>query len=261
MPDIALAIADGVARLTIDNQAKRNAMTLAMWGRLGDVLERLAADDAVRVVVVAGAGDQAFCTGNDISEFAAVRSTPEQIAIYNAATRRACDLLKGFAKPTVAAIHGFCMGGGLEIALLCDLRYASAAARFAIPAAKLGLPYRVEDLEAVAAAIGAARTRELIFTARQVDAAEAARIGLVLDTLPDRAALEARVAETAAAVTANAPLTVAACKTMLRELARRDAPPDYESCRRLADRVFASADYAEGRAAFAAKRRPVFVGR
>ncbi|QQS14619.1 MAG: enoyl-CoA hydratase/isomerase family protein [Rhodospirillales bacterium] len=261
MPDIRVSNEGGIVRLVIDHVEKHNAMTLDMWRRLGDALEALTRDDRARVIVVSGAGDKAFCTGNDISEFGRVRDTAERIAVYNAATRRACDLLKDIEKPTIAAIQGFCMGGGLEIALLCDLRYASAASRFAIPAAKLGLPYRYEDLAAVAASVGAARTREMLYTGRQYDAADAARIGLVLDVVADRAALDRHIDDTAATIAANAPLTQRACKLMLKQIARRDAPPDVAYCHLLADEVYASADYAEGRRARDEKRKPAFTGR
>jgi enoyl-CoA hydratase len=255
------AVREGIARLTIANEAKRNAMQLAMWRAMPDICARFAADPQARVLVLSGAGDKAFCAGNDISEFARVRSTAEQVAAYNAATEAACHALASLEKPTVAAIVGACMGGGLELALLCDLRYAAVGSEFAIPAGRMGLPYRFDNLSRVVELIGPARALEMVYTARRIGADEAARLNLVHEALPDATALNARVEEIAATVAGHAPLTLRAAKLMLREMGKRDAAPDMALAQRLVEEGFASADYAEGRKAFAEKRRPAFVGR
>lgn len=255
------AVRDGVATLTVDNETKRNAMQLAMWRAMPGLCARFAADAQARVLVVTGAGDKAFCAGNDISEFARVRSTAEEVAAYNAATEAACTALAALEKPTIAAISGACMGGGLEIALLCDLRYAAGGSEFAIPAGRMGLPYRFDNLSKVVELIGPARALEMVYTARRIGPEEGARLNLVHEALPDAAAMRDRVAAVAATVAGHAPLTLRAAKLMLREMTKREGEPDMALAQRLVEEGFASADYAEGRKAFAEKRAPKFVGR
>lgn len=252
---------DGVSTLTLNNPAKHNAMNFAMWQALPDLLQKAAADRATRVLVLTGAGDRAFCSGNDVSEFDKVRSTPSQIEHYNELQRRVCERLAKLSKPTIAMIDGYCLGAGLEFALLCDFRYCTPASRFAVPAVKLGLPYRHEDIVKLLDVIGPAPTREMVLGGRRIDGERAAEIGLVHHLAPSREALIRDVMELAGELAASAPLSLTAAKVTINEALRRDAAPDLALCKKLADDVYASHDYIEGRAAFAEKRKPRFEGR
>ena len=260
-PYLQLTTHDGVSTLTLNNPAKHNAMNFAMWQALPDLLQTVAADRATRVLVLTGAGDLAFCSGNDVSEFDTERSTPAQIEHYNALQRTVCERLAKISKPTIAMIDGYCLGAGLEFALLCDFRYCTPASRFAVPAVKLGLPYRYEDIVKLLDVIGPSRTREMVLGGRRIAGERAAEIGLVHQLAPSREALLQEVAELAGEHAIAAPLSLAAAKLILHEALRRDAAPDLALCERLADDVYASHDYIEGRAAFAAKRPPRFEGR
>ncbi|MFQ5765930.1 MAG: enoyl-CoA hydratase-related protein, partial [Rhodospirillales bacterium] len=170
---LVVAKEDGVGRITFDNQARRNALTYEMWSGLPAVLADFAADDAVRVIVLAGAGGEAFSAGADISEFEKRRGTEDAIQAYSEATSAATSALVGAKKPMIARIDGYCIGGGLGVAMCCDLRIAADDSRFAIPAAKLGLGYRLEGLKNLIDVVGPSAAMEILFTARQFDAAEA----------------------------------------------------------------------------------------
>lgn len=258
---LQLETRDGVATLTLNNPAKHNAMNFAMWQTLPDMLRSVADRTDARVLVLTGAGGRAFCSGNDVSEFDKVRSTPAQVEHYNALQRTVCDLIANLAKPTIAMIDGYCLGAGLEFALLCDFRYCTPASRFAVPAVKLGLPYRYEDIVKVLDVIGPARTKEMVLGGRRIEGERAAEIGLVHQLVPSREALVREVAELARELADSAPLSVSAAKVTINEALRRDRAADLALCKKLADAVYASHDYAEGRAAFAAKRKPQFEGR
>jgi enoyl-CoA hydratase/carnithine racemase len=261
LQSLQLTTSDGVSTLTLNNPAKHNAMNFAMWQALPDLLQNVAADQATRVLVLTGAGERAFCSGNDVSEFDQVRSTPAQIDHYNDLQRTVCERLAKLSKPTIAMIDGYCLGAGLEFALLCDFRYCTPSSRFAVPAVKLGLPYRYEDMVKVLDVIGPARTREMVLGGRQIDGTRAADIGLVHRLASSREALLRDVADLAGELAMAAPLSLAAAKATINEALRRDASADLALCRKLADEVYASHDYIEGRAAFAAKRKPRFEGR
>ncbi len=222
--------AGGDARLTLDNPRRLNAINAEMWQALPALLARVAEDPAIRVLILAGAGDRAFCTGNDISEFDSIRADPEAAARYNGWQRQVADALQGMEKPVVAAIHGYCLGAGLEF------------------------------IEKVVDVVGLARAREMVLLGRQYGAEEMAALGLVTRLLPDRPALEAAASEVAAELAANAPLSLMAAKIAFQEVSRRDAPPDRARAQAAADRCYASADYAEGRRAKAEKRKPAFTG-
>ncbi len=260
MGETRLSVAEGVARLVFDNPAKLNAINAAMWRALPGLLARVAEDPAVRVLVLAGVGDRAFCTGNDISEFDSIRADPVQAEAYNALQRAVARAMMAMPKPAIAALHGHALGAGMELALQCDFRLATPAARMGVPAVKLGLPYRMEDILKIADVVGLARAREMVLTGRSYAGAELLALGLVQQVLPDRAAMEAEVARLAAELAANAPLSLAAAKLAFRELARRDAPADLAACRAADDACYASADYAEGRLARREKRAPNFTG-
>jgi enoyl-CoA hydratase/carnithine racemase len=255
------ASVDGtVGRMIFDHPARRNAVSLAMWEAAAEVLARFAADDEVRVVVVSGAGHEAFVSGADISRFENERGSADAIARYNAAVERTYAGVHEFPKPTVAMIRGYCIGGGLGLAVSCDIRIASDTARFAMPAAKLGLGYDATGMRRFVEVLGASFTKEMFFTARQFDAEEARAMGLVNRVVPDRE-IEGYVRELADCIAENAPLTIAAVKFIIGELSKEAGHRDLARCSALVDRCFASRDYEEGRRAFMEKRKPRFTGK
>jgi enoyl-CoA hydratase len=252
--------AGGIATITFNNPAKRNALSRDMQAALPGVLKALDADPEVRVIVLRGAGDKAFVSGADVSEFAEHRTRAEDRADYD---RNRADAGRAWAevtKPVIAQIRGFCMGGGLLTALSADIRIAADDAVFGVPAARLGLGYPLSGVAALAAVVGAGWTAEILFSARRLSAAEALQAGLVNRVVPvDR--LEAEVEDLAGQIAGNAPLTVAACKAALRELARPRDQRDTAAVAALVEACFRSEDYREGQRAFAEKRRPEFRGR
>jgi enoyl-CoA hydratase/carnithine racemase len=216
------------------------------------------ADPDVRCVILAGAGERAFVSGADISQFEAQRSGPEAVQRYEALAEAAQARLAGFDKPTVAMVRGYCLGAGLNIANGCDLRIAGDDARFGIPAARMGLGYRASAMKSLVDVVGAARAKEIMLTARQFTAAEAKEMGLVHRVVP-ASELERHTREYCEAIAANAPLTMRSAKRIIREVTRNDY--DAERCRAWVKECFESADYAEGRKAFMEKRKPVFQGK
>lgn len=258
-PEIRIAIADGAARLTIANPARKNAMTFAMWSSLPELVARCEADPSVSAIVLTGEGD-AFCAGADISEFGDKRSDPAGARAYEDAVSAANAALRNAGKPTIALVRGFCYGGGVGLALACDLRIARDDARFRIPAARLGLGYSFDNVELVASRIGPAATADLLFSARVFDAAQAQRDGLVREVFAAAefdAATDAYVAQ----IAGNAPLTLAAVKAALVELAKPASERDENRVKAAVMACMASEDYAEGRKAFAERREPQFRGR
>lgn len=256
-----LAHKDGAAGwITFNNPAKRNAMSYEMWLGLDLALNELIADPAIRVIVLKGAGDKAFVSGADISEFKEKRANPEMVAAFNKVSGAVATKLLECTKPTIAMIRGFCMGGGLGTALTCDLRICADDSRFGIPAGKLGVGYKYGALKRLVDIVGPSYAAEIFYTARQFDAHEAKDMGLVNRVLPvDQ--LEDYVANYVKTIGINAPLTLKAVKVCLNEIARDDHQRDIALCDRVVDDCFASADYAEGRTAFMEKRKPAFMGR
>jgi enoyl-CoA hydratase/carnithine racemase len=244
--------------LIFDQIERRNAINSAMWAAIPAAVGELDGDPQVRVIVLRGAGDVAFVSGADISEFEESRNT-ERAAEYAALNHRAYAALTDAAKPVLAMVHGFCVGGGTAIALHADLRYAAEDAQFGIPAARLGLGYEAEGIERLAQLVGPSTAAEILFTARRYGAQEALRVGLVNGVVP-KAELEAFVRDVAATIAANAPLTLRSAKLALRELGRSPALRDARLIEESIQTCLASADYREGVQAFLDKRPAKFRG-
>jgi enoyl-CoA hydratase/carnithine racemase len=257
---LLLDVADGIARVTFNNPEKRNALSIEIRTALPGLLGHLQADDDVRVVVITGAGEKAFVSGADISEFGDRRTTPEARAEYDRSAAESAHAWTSLEKPIIAMIRGFCIGGGLLTALQADIRIASDDSQFGVPAARLGLGYGYGGVAALTALVGPAFTAEILFSARRLSAAEALGCGLV-NRVVSVADLENEVMTLARAITENAPLTVAACKAAIRETGRAPDRRDLERVAAMVEACFLSDDYREGQQAFAEKRRPRFTGR
>jgi len=247
-----------VGWLIFNNPERRNAISVDMWEAIPAVLSRYESDAEVRVIVLAGAGDKAFVSGADISQFEKERSSADAVQRYEELAEGAAARLQDCDKPLIAMIRGYCLGGGLNIAVLCDLRIASDDARFGIPAAKMGLGYRASSMKNLVQVVGAPNAREIMLTARQFTAAEAKDMGLV-NKVVAVSDLEKAVAEYTQTVAGNAPLTMRTAKRIIREIGRVDY--DAAKCRAWAKECFESEDYKEGRKAFMEKRKPIFTGK
>jgi enoyl-CoA hydratase len=261
MPDRMLAETEGaIGWMIFDHPERRNAVTQAMWLQIGEILEDFAKDEAIRVVVLKGAGDKAFVSGADISQFGQQRRNAAEVAASNQLTGAARQSLARFPKPTLAMIQGYCLGGGLAIALMCDLRFASEDSMFGIPAAQLGVGYGPESVGLLQALVGPAYTREILFTGRRFGGDEALRMGLINRLLP-QAELGPYVQNYAAMIGTNAPLTIRAAKLASSELLKAEPERDLGMVQGAVEACFDSADYHEGRTAFLEKRPPLFTGR
>ena len=252
-------VEDGIGWMTYNNPARLNAMSYDMQIAVPRILEAFAQDPEVHVIVVRGAGDRAFVSGADISEFSEKRTTVAARADYDDALVRAWDSWRRVDTPIIAMIRGYCIGGGLLTAMKADIRIAAEGSQFGVPAAKLGLGYGFGGVEELMALVGPAWTAEILFSARRLEADEALRIGLVNRVVPV-AELEPAVRELAATIAANAPLTVKACKVAIREAQREPSARDLDAVERMVEACFRSEDYLEGQAAFAEKRPPRFRG-
>ena len=249
----------GVGILTFNNPERHNAVSLEMWEATKRILDDFAADDDIRVVVVTGAGGQAFVSGADISKFASERATLEASRAYNVKSDAAYSSVADFPKPTIAMIRGYCIGGGVGLAVCCDLRICSDNSRFAVPAAKLGLGYGYSGLKRLVDIVGASFAKEIFYTARQFDAQEASAMGLVNRVVP-AGELEAYVKSITDMISANAPLTIKAVKFTVGEMLKDESKRNLARSVELVEQCFASRDYTEGRTAFMEKRKPVFTG-
>jgi enoyl-CoA hydratase/carnithine racemase len=248
-----------VLHIRFNNPGKHNALSVDMWEAVPPLLDKAAKDDNVRMVVLSGEGGKSFVSGADISQFEDMRAAKEAVKKYEAMAEAALQGIYEFEKPTVACIQGYCIGGGVNVAICCDIRIASSNSTFAIPAAKLGLGYRYSAMKNLTDLVGPGHAKDIFFTARRLDAAEALRIGLV-NRVTDADKLDALLAEYATAICQNAPLTIKAGKRIIRDVLKT-GDADMELARKLILDCFESDDYAEGRRAFMEKRKPVFKGK
>lgn len=252
--------ADGVGVVTFNNPDKRNAMSLEMWEGLGEALTALRDDDAVRVVILRGAGGKAFVSGADISQFEKTRhnaAASEEYARRSAAQR---TLLADYPKPTIACIDGYCLGGGMQVAMLTDIRLASHGSQFGIPAARLGIAYGYDGLNHLVSLVGPSWARLLMYTGMRIDAAEALRIGLVERLFP-QGELWGETMTIAETIAQNAPLAIKAAKITIAEVLKDESRRDMEAIKTIGNACMDSADFREGRQAFMEKRQPQFRGR
>ncbi len=261
MESLLLSNTNGVATLTINRPAQRNAVTLDMWRSLAEIAARLDQDSSVRVVVVTGTGDEAFSAGGDISEFSEKRRDPWQAKIYNGRVELALKSLARLSKPTIALVKGYCVGGGCMLAAHCDLRISADNAVFGMPVAQLNTLVGYRELQRFVHLIGLGATLDLLLTARLVPANEAQAIGLCSQVYP-LAEIDSQVAELTARMVNFAPLAQRWHKQMIQTLLRKpdlhDLTPDEGM---LPDAIYDTEDYAEGVAAFLGKRAPVFRGK
>ncbi len=248
-----------VLHIRFNNPDKHNALSVDMWEAIPPLLDRAAKDDGVRMVVLSGEGGKSFVSGADISQFEDMRAAKEAVKKYEAMAEAALQGIYEFGKPTVACIRGYCIGGGVNVAICCDIRIASTDSTFAIPASRLGLGYRYSAMKNLTDLVGPGHAKDIFFTARRLDASEAHRIGLV-NRIAEPEKLEALLAEYTTAICQNAPLTIKAGKRIIRDVLKTE-DADMELARKLILDCFESEDYAEGRRAFMEKRKPVFKGK
>ena len=250
----------GIGWMIFNQPEKHNAVSYEMWLAVPKIMAAFEADPQVRVIVLAGAGERAFVSGADISEFEKKRGTTDAIKVYDDAGNAAHAALNAAQKPMISMIRGICIGGGLAITLSTDLRICSSDSVFSVPAARLGLGYRYSGIKKLVDIVGPAFAKEIFYTARQFDATEARQMGLVNRVRPVTE-LESYVADYAARIAENAPLTIGAVKLAVSEWAKDPAKRDLAACQAAVDACFTSEDYVEGRTAFMQKRKPAFTGR
>jgi enoyl-CoA hydratase/carnithine racemase len=250
---------ENIATVVFNRPKVRNAISLAMWSEIPTIIDRLAGDDTVRAIVFRGAGTNAFASGADIAEFKDNRRDAETARAYNKTVERACASIRQCPKPTVAMVYGFCMGGAMAIAMACDLRFAAEGSRYGIPAAKLSITYELDAVRQLVDLVGPAYTKDILFSARTVNADEAFRIGLVQRLMP-AAELEAVTYDYLRTVVANAPLSVRGAKLQLEAIFEGMTPAHRDEMRALRDRSFDTEDFKEGTNAFLEKRPPKFRG-
>jgi enoyl-CoA hydratase len=251
---------DGVGVVTFNQPDKHNAISVEMWLGLAEILDDFGQDPSIRTVILTGAGTRAFVSGADISQFEQQRANADAQRAYDQQTSLGREKLNSFPKPTIASIRGYCLGGGLAIAMQADLRLASPDSQFGIPAAKLGIAYGFEGLRRLVSLVGPAHARMIMYTGARIGADEALRIGLINRIVPADD-LEATVFEVAQQIAANAPLSVAASKMAIDQVLLDPNARDLNALAQASAVCFDSEDYREGRAAFLEKRAPRFKGR
>ena len=253
-------IVDGVGIITFNNPEKRNAMSLEMWEGLGQALTELRDDPEVRVVVLVGAGDKAFVSGADISQFEKTRHNAAASEEYSKKSEAQRALLGNYPKPTISCIRGFCLGGGMQIAMLTDMRFAAQDSQFGIPAAKLGIAYGFDGLRHLVSLVGPSWARLILYTGMRIDSAEALRIGLVDRVIADGKLWEETL-EIARTISGNAPLAIKAAKITIAQVLKDPADRDMAAIKQIGIDCMDSEDFREGRQAFMEKRKPKFTGK
>jgi enoyl-CoA hydratase/carnithine racemase len=257
MPDILVTTQDSVGVVSLNRPAVRNAVTLRMWRELADIFSNLAKDDAIRAIVLTGSGAD-FCVGADVTEFDRIRETRDQSAAYEVSVDACSAAIANVSKPVIAAISGYCLGGGCHLALACDFRFADHTAKLGIPSAKLSIVYGVKSVQRLLAVAGIANAKRMLYSGERYDAARAQSMGLV-DEISDRAIPAATAF--AQGLAGNAPLSIAGAKCMLNGLSMGEGALDVAAAQRMIDLAADSEDFKEGRRAFAEKRAPRFRGR
>jgi enoyl-CoA hydratase len=257
---ILMSVSDGVGVVTFNNPAKRNAMSIEMWEGLGSALIELRDDPDIRVVIMTGAGDKAFMSGADISQFEKNRHNAQASEEYSRRSDATRALLADYSKPTIACIRGFCLGGGMQMAMAADIRLASDNSQFGIPAAKLGIAYGYNGLNQLVSLVGPSWARLLLYTGTRIDSAEACRIGLVDRVLPDAELWDATT-EIARTISGNAPLAIKAAKITIAQVLKDPDQRDKKAIKDIGTACMDSEDFREGRRAFMEKRKPNFTGR
>ena len=252
-------VEEGVGYITFNNPEKHNAVSIEMWDALEKILDEFRSSQEIRVIVLNGAGGKSFVSGADISKFDKERSSKEAVLSYNKRTQKVYELLETFPKPTIAMIDGYCIGGGLNLAVCCDIRICSEKSKFAMPAAKLSLGYPFSSIKRLFDVMGPGMAKHFMFTAEKISASEALACGLV-QKLVSAENIETYVRDYALTISHNAPLTIKAMKQIGIEILKNPDERDLLLCEQLASACFDSEDYKEGRKAFMEKRKPNFKG-
>jgi len=257
MPDILVTTQDSVGVVSLNRPEVRNAVTLGMWRELADIFSSLARDDAVRAIILTGSGAD-FCVGADVTEFGHIRENRDQSAAYEVSVDACSAAIANVSKPVIAAMSGYCLGGGCHLALACDFRFADHTAKLGIPSAKLSIVYGVNSVQRLLAIVGIANAKRMLYSGERYDAARAQSIGLVDEISDDAVSAALAFAGTLAS---NAPLSIAGAKFMLNGLSAGNGALDLSAAQRMIDLAADSQDFREGRRAFAEKRAPRFRGR
>jgi len=252
-------IEEGVGYITFNNPDKHNAVSIEMWDALEKILDNFRNSNKIRVIVLNGAGGKSFVSGADISKFDKERSSKEAVLSYNKRTQKVYELLESFPKPTIAMIDGYCIGGGLNLAVCCDIRICSEKSKFAMPAAKLSLGYPFSSIKRLFDVMGPGMAKHFMFTAEKISATEALACGLVQKLISEDI-IDSYVKDYALTIANNAPLTIKAMKQIGIEILKNPDERDLLLCEKLATACFDSEDYKEGRKAFMEKRKPNFKG-
>jgi len=257
MPDILVTTQDGIGVVTLNRAEAFNAVKLSMWRELADIFSNFAHDDSIRAIVLTGAGAN-FCVGADVTEFNAIRENREQSAAYEVSVDACSAAIANIPKPVIAAISGYCLGGGCHLALACDFRFADTTAMLGIPSAKLSIVYGVKSVQRLLAITGIANAKRMLYSAERYNAGLAWGMGLVDEVIDD---VFAAAKEFAGKLAQNAPLSIAGAKFMLNGLSLGEGALDVTAAQRLIDQAADSDDFREGRRAFSERRAPRFRGR